>query len=503
MYGFDNITPLNGFDFGNLNNARQNNYAWSVSELGDYIYIGTGRNVPLGIIKSLQPEAKIPVMIRPEPVDNQAEIWRKEKDSELPWERVYKAPADSGITGFRFMIADRPLGGTPCIFAATYGKSVRVLKSTNGVNWFILPDNILKGTSSRAMVIKNKKVYIATVDDANKSALPWLYSSDDPEFYPWKLVIDSRVPGFNTDKNPKGAISNMEVFNGRIYVATSNADGAQVWRTNGAEPKLNDWKCVVDKGFGNPDNKYTLSIGTFKDYLYVSGTKKLPESWVIPQGCDIIRIDKHDNWQLVVGGHPFLPWSSSEDKKCESLSGLGSGFNNPFNVYAWQIKEYYGKLFISTFDDSSNMEVILDLILANRIAIERLIGEEITELIIGIFKAVVKILYEIKYPLGFDLYVSEDGIHFRTLFLNGFHNANNYGGRLLYVDNRNELYLGTANPFQGCEVWKINDIDYGSLHICDELHYEPLWEVREVIEKNYKVLNENMPAILEVIRKRV
>ena len=36
---FKNLTPTNGFDYNNLNNARQNNYAWSMSELGDYIYV--------------------------------------------------------------------------------------------------------------------------------------------------------------------------------------------------------------------------------------------------------------------------------------------------------------------------------------------------------------------------------------------------------------------------------------------------------------------------------
>ncbi|MGI6631047.1 MAG: hypothetical protein ACOX4H_11180 [Bacillota bacterium] len=39
------------------------------------------------------------------------------------------------------------------------------------------------------------------------------------------------------------------------------------------------------------------------------------------------------------------------------------------NVYAWQIQEYKGRLFVSTFDDSSNMEVILTTLLANRAVI--------------------------------------------------------------------------------------------------------------------------------------
>jgi len=40
--GFVKITPVNGFDITNPDNARQNNYAWSMEEMGDYIYVGTG-----------------------------------------------------------------------------------------------------------------------------------------------------------------------------------------------------------------------------------------------------------------------------------------------------------------------------------------------------------------------------------------------------------------------------------------------------------------------------
>jgi hypothetical protein len=460
MLNFNNITPINGFDSNNLNNARQNNYAWSMSDLGEYIYVGTGRNILVGIINSLASIAKIPILIKPnDPIDSLAEIWRYKKDGTLPWERVFKAPAGSGISGFRFMINDRPFGGDPCIYAATFGIKAQILKTTNGVNWFILQDTVLEGTSSRAMVIQNGKVYVATINEAVQGPIPLLYSSKDPEFYPWEKVITTGVLG----KNPTGAISNMAVFNNKIYVATSNSDGVQVWRTNGAEPELNEWTLIVDKGFGDSANKYSLSIGTFRNYLYVSGTKQLPEAWAIPKGCDIIRIDKQDNWQLVVGGDPITPSTPSKGVRGRSLSRLASGFNNPFNVYAWQIQEYNGKLLISTFDDSSNMEVILDLVLANKSALYTLIGQEATETIITIYEGVVRLLAEVKYPIGFDLYSSFDGINFSPVTLNGLGNRNNYGGRILFVDSLNQLYLGTSNPFQGCEVWKYGFLTFNNL----------------------------------------
>lgn len=499
MLGFKELTDVNGFDLQNLNNARQNNYAWSMSELGEYIYVGTGRNILLTIIKSIEPNIQIPISIKADPIDNLAEIWRYKKDGTLPWERVYKAPVGSGIMGFRFMIQDRPFNGNPCIYAATFGVKAQILKTTNGVNWFILNDTVLQGTSSRAMVIKDNKVYLATINEVNPSATPLLYSSKDPEFYPWKLVIDSSKQDFDIENNPKGAISNMEVFNNKIYVATSNADGVQVWRTNGSEPEMNQWTLIVDKGFGDSANKYSLSIGVFKNHLYVSGTKQLPLAWAIPMGCDIIRIDKKDNWELVVGGRQLQPSTPSKGARGKNLSGLGSGFNNPFNVYAWQIQEYKGKLLISTFDDSTNMELILEILLANRVDIEETIGDEITEILIRIYKDIVRILNKIKYPFGFDLYVSEDGVHFNPVFLNGLGNRYNYGGRILFVDKYNELYIGTANPYEGCEVWRTRHIDYCDFDLSNRENYGMLYEVREEMNNNYKALYENVRELVNLM----
>jgi hypothetical protein len=283
-------------------------------------------------------------------------------------------------------------------------------------------------------------------------------------------------------------------------VGVSNPEGAQVWRTNGPEPRQNDWTRIVDSGFGDPANVYTLSMGVFRNHLYVGGTKELPLSWAIPRGCDVIRINRNDEWQLVVGGNPFLP-STEERRAPESIARLGSGFNNPFNVYAWQIQEFDNKLLISTFDDSSNMEVILNTLLANRVALGQLIGQEVTKILIEIYKGVVEILRAIKYPVGFDLYVSEDGVRFSSIFLNGLNNPNNYGGRILFPDRCGELYLGTANPFQGCEVWRASNIDYCGGESRDSYHYKDLQRIREILADNYDILLQNMPAVLQFMPK--
>jgi len=502
MNVFTNLIPINGFDYKNLNNARQNNYAWSMSELGDYIYVGTSRNMLINIIPAISPNVKIPSLIMADSVENHAEIWRYRKDGSLPWQRVYRStysPENSVLAGIRYMITHRPFEGSPALYAAEVGERVRVLKSTNGVNWRVLEDTVLQGSSSRAMVSHKGKIYIATRDELGDAQVPLLYSSRDPEFYPWEPVI-TNVEGLDPNKNPRGSIWNMAVFNNRIYITTSYEDKIQVWRTNHEEPRLNDWTLVVD-GFENPLNTSTLAIGVFKDHLYVSGTKPLPLSYFIPMGFDLIRIDKNDNWETVVGGIPFIPYGSLIEEEPNSLSNTWSGFNNPFNVYGWQIQEYKDRLLISTFDDSINMEVILTTILENRDALENLIGKDVTDILIAAYSAIVEILTAIRYPRGFDLYISEDGVNFSPIFLDGFHNPYNYGGRILFVDSEDNLYIGTANPFEGCEVWKTDNINLciKSQQPCNINHYKDLEKIREILSENFKVINDNIPVILKLM----
>jgi len=186
-----------------------------MSELGDYIYVGTSRNMLINIISAISPNVRIPSLLMVDPVENRGEIWRYRKDGKLPWQRVYRStntPENPVLAGFRYMITHRPFGGSPALYAAEAGERVQVLKSTNGVNWRVLEDDVLQGSSSRAMVTHKGKIYIATRDELEENQVPLLYSSKDPEFYPWEPVINS-VQGFDPDKNPRGSIWNMAVFN--------------------------------------------------------------------------------------------------------------------------------------------------------------------------------------------------------------------------------------------------------------------------------------------------
>ena len=57
---------------------------------------------------------------------------------------------------------------------------------------------------------------------------------------------------------------------------------------------------------------------------------------------------------------------------------------------------------------------------------------------------------------GFDLLVSEDGVNFDVITRDGFGDKYNHGVRTFAV-NDNGLFLGTANPFYGTQVWHVEE----------------------------------------------
>lgn len=61
-------------------------------------------------------------------------------------------------------------------------------------------------------------------------------------------------------------------------------------------------------------------------------------------------------------------------------------------------------------------------------------------------------------PAGFDLFVSEDGVNFEPVTVDGFGDKYNYGGRVL-VGTDYGLFQMTANPFNGAQVWRVDELE--------------------------------------------
>lgn len=61
---------------------------------------------------------------------------------------------------------------------------------------------------------------------------------------------------------------------------------------------------------------------------------------------------------------------------------------------------------------------------------------------------------------GFEIYCTTDGVNYETITLNGFNDEYNYGCRTFLVGS-DGLYVGTANPFYGAQLWRINERTVG------------------------------------------
>lgn len=458
MSSFEKLNKANGFDLKNPVNAKQNSYAWSMAEFGDYIYVGTGRNVAQTSTKILSPQAVAPMLISTQPVDNNAEIWRYKKDGSLGWQRVFKAKDEDQINGLRFMVVHAAPNSTPALYAATLslrGKA-SILKSTDGSNWRKVGGET-EGNSSRAMVSFNGKLYVAFLSQSIGVSRPILYRSTDPEFFDFEQVFNPDDPDIDPKKNPTGGFDNMAVFNNRLYLCVSTEEGLEVWRSNSAYPKKNDWTLVVDKGFGDGLNASGGAVGVYKNHLYVTAVKKFPLIMIIPMAADMIRIDKFDKWELVVGGKPIMPTKPKTGVRRNAISGYGSGFFNPFNLYIWQVRQLGEKLVATTFDNGTNIENLRNIALLNKQIIVDEYDEDVYELLIKVADAVLYLFKKFNYPKGFDMFVSDDGVKFEPVNLTGITNSNNYGGRTLLTSSEGDLYIGTANPFDGCEILRTDE----------------------------------------------
>ena len=324
-----------------------------------------------------------------------------------------------------------------------------ILKSTNGYDWEQLRVDI-SGTSTRSMVIHGDTLYMSVLNELSQEFGARIYASKDPEYEGWDLVTGDG----DVNKNPTSAVTIMESFNNHLYAATGGPEGFELWRTKGFKPRQDEWVKVIDKGAGDALNEGPLTLGIFKDYLYV-GAIYSPFDVNFRYGSfkpfDLIRIDKCDKWELVVGGQAFEPTNPETGIRGQALSGWPSGFANPFNLYCWQLQEHNGEFYLGTFDWSV---LIIPILSANISSLTKdlPIGNLLKEILEDILEQFLNPSHSIFR--GFDLFKTSDGVNWNPVSLNGLDNPYNYGVRKLFSSQDGSLYLGTANVFEGLEVWK-------------------------------------------------
>lgn len=472
-----------------------NSYSWSVLSYKGDLYVGTNRHhlhsmyEALGYLLGGSPSSYLPAWLLPDAPPSttwftkewaqafQAEMWRYRKGK---WERVHQAgvvqlPDGRWVPvsyGYRALYEFK--GNLYALGIGTWMPPLNtntILKTSTGNpgQWQDITGSMAQTTNVRAIAEFNNKLYVA-------AAVPTgavVFASANPGVEDWQLVS---IPGFGGDN---AEIYYLTVFNNHLYASTVNyVDGFEVWKTNGGPDGANSgkilWTQVLKHGFGDTWNQYGMTMAVLKNHLYVgtavgTGIVLKDQQPVGTRATEIIRIDKNDRAQLVVGASVASDPIDGGPNPRIPRSGLGAGFGNPFNVYSWNMNTYKGCLYVGTLDlglmaigaiekDPEVLRMFISRYQTQDLNFPRGI---VDALINGSFTQQVLDLMLTAFGGG-DIWKSCDGIRWKPVTLNGFGNHYNYGIREIIPVKKNgkdtALVVGTANPFTGrtnggCEVW--------------------------------------------------
>jgi hypothetical protein len=487
----------------------KNIYAWSMASYKGDLYVGTARQAAIAPVMefmtgampgfSMPPDAfpsdsapffreflRVSPGSMPQIIDEQkferwnaascAEIWRLHNGC---WTKVYTVPRVPAMVldtnghqalipslptydptakvyltpvavGFRNMVAFTDANGMPGVYAsggsfslgmspgASYNNNL-LFGSTDGATWSQLLTPSGMGRETRALGVHHGKLY-AGIGTAMNSAMGMpaapgsVWCSATPTVKEsWTKVLDfptSSAPG-NT------GVMAMTSCNDRLYIGTENSKGFEVWRSRVADPAVNaDWKQLVTDGAGDRYNAWAGTMKTFRNNVYV-GSMAVPgiTGELAMKSFDLIRIKPDDCWQLLVGDRdPQTPVAGASRRR--ALSGWPSGFGMPTNLYCWNMEVYKGWLYVGSMDMSSML----------RAASES--GMEMPDM--GIPPTILNLVLQVA---GFDLWKTADGIFWLPVNLKGMGDWRNYGARTIR-EHAGKLYIGTANPFRGFQVWE-------------------------------------------------
>jgi hypothetical protein len=282
------------------------------------------------------------------------------------------------------------------------------------------------------MTLHDSLLYIAISNDVVLEPTPGQIWATDGDTV-WNIMEGGFGNPFNR------AIASLVSHNGWLYASTANKEtGFEVWKLDGPGKQSHPVK-IIDQGGTDTRNEAGSPLFVFQDKLYV-GTMIFAGRRL--RGCDLLRLDGDDNWEVVVGPG--------------SLSGYDSGFGRFSNAYLWWLEEHDGWLYAGTWDMASVLQMAVDQ------------REFVTENFQEILHAITNLEglgQEKRAPGavgtlsqgGGDLYKSPDGVHWYPVFTNGLGDTYNYGVRTMVSVEEEpgnaKLYLGFANPLKGLEVW--------------------------------------------------
>ena len=455
LAGFDKVATSGLGD-------SHNTFIWSMAWFKGQLYIGTGREVQCISVRTAD------ILTDGTNYDNSvasgqcpslgtlyrslsAEIWRLTPATGR-WQRVFKSPASIFVgtdemgdiftardVGFRgMMVYNDGLGNEELWVGGVNSGTIfehmpafaggfpppRLFHSTNGTDWLTVPQQ--PGTfmgdigrprpgsernqrSFRALTQFNNML-VATVADYRGVGFAIASSNPAAGNNAWTQVtpIPEEFP-----------VWNLTVFNNLLYATTGDKEiantGYGVFKTSGGPSWI--WTPVITNGGYQPDGRLRspngLSMMEFKGQLYI-GTNRPTE---------LIRVRPDDSWDLLVGEPRNTP-----DGVKTPLTGLGIGFGSWFNGHFWRMGTHNGQLYLGTWDWSVGLRTLEPL--------AKMFG----------------------FQFGFDLFRTDDGVHWTALSRSGMGQPLNFGGRT-FASTPYGLFFGTARPVGGGQIFGCHAAD--------------------------------------------
>lgn len=486
---------------------------------GEHLWVGSNRNLLYLVLRganltdaqidaAFQGTVGIPAGGSVPDQDYGGRIFRRRLDGRRAWEVAYRSPLfppalppgatqarvplDAGYRGMqRFAGAD---GRDPALYVVTFGSALgytRVLKFPRTFKPGDEPEEVLRvggAQSLRAIAVHDRKLCVGTLDgsiwcsgappaQAPVSAIP-APPGERTATAGWeRIVAPGGYPGGGLA--PGQGVWQFVSYNGWLYafignplvVGDEDSGGFLVFKGRPAAGGW-EWRAIVGnggpypKGVGNRLNaaagpylfKGRVYVGTFFDVpglaMQRGGATELIANWTPAQ---VYRFGTDDRWEMVVGDpNPTFP---------RRVGNFGAGFFNPsplqqiflpppydnanlsLTPYVWWMAAYGGRLYATTFD----MRVFLEHLDAAGLAALGVADPTIVAQLETLKSAIASFNFD---RAGFDLWSTGDGANWSPVTSTGFGDPFNYGGRTLKATRRG-LFIGTANPFFGAEVWRL------------------------------------------------
>ena len=284
------------------------------------------------------------------------------------------------------------------IYAGTYnfgGNGAQLWRSSDGASWSAVMSNGFGDAFNLGidhLLEFNGKLYAGTWNQNNDGSITHggqVWRSGDGSS--WEQVASG---GFGDFTN--GEVFHLAVFNNQIYASTwsyTNTHGAEIWRSSTGNS--GDWTRVASNGFGKANAQGIVTMVTFNGYLY-AGTYDWNYSTNLADGCEIWRsaTGSSGDWTQVAGGFGDANcfqvaslsefngalyastgtwnntlgnstggqiWHCTQASGCDAASDwtqvISNGFGNPINQDINTLKVYNGKLYATTRNTLTGMEI--------------------------------------------------------------------------------------------------------------------------------------------------